>query len=128
MHPISRLLALALLAIWLPATQHCGLEAVGAIDFQCASDCTASAAASGDGCRIVEQGRCRVGEDEVKARAPTPAAVLSTFALALSSLAPEGRDSFFPTGAQARPQDWILNWQFTRRAAPPSRAPTLLRT
>jgi hypothetical protein len=126
--------AIIMLAIWLASSQHCGLEAAGifARDTShsaphaatlgcCPSTCNSC---SHDSCNVVENGTVSRAVSHLKA--PTPSVVACTFSICLQLVTPEV--SVEPTLVAAdldRPKDWVPAWQFVRRAAPLSRAPSL---
>lgn len=120
-----RFASLLLLALWLPVTLHCDLEAAGltppALSCQ---DGHAPAAHAADNCALVENGHYQAGSALLKVPAPTLlacslccVAVLAPPPVFIPSLSPECSDT---------PPELIRVWQFDRRAALPSRAPTLL--
>ena len=127
MRRLYRLFSLLLLAVWLPATLHCNLEAAGLVNRQCTDGCPAEAGQARDGCGVVETGLYKADSDFVKAPAPDLRANdLSLCAQLIQSLAfPE--PTIRPAGpAFVRPPGWVTMWNFVRRAAPPSRAPSAL--
>ncbi len=122
---LLRLLSLVLLTIWFPVTQHCNLEAVGLLPLQCSNDCAPGQLGSNDGCDVVETGLAKVGTDVVKVPAPELLACACLIFLHVTqSLADTGSTDLL-TGTFERPLNWVTTWHFVRRAAPPSRAPTL---
>lgn len=125
MRRLSTFLALMLVAIWLPVTQHCGLEGAGLIARQCASDCT-SGRTGADDCCAVEKAQCKLGNDTIKVPAPEILSSVPLLNVCLISLTAKVGTADLPVDSFERPQNWIPSWQFTRRAAPPSRAPTSL--
>lgn len=124
MRLLPRLTALLLLAFWLPATEHCALEAAGVIATLCHDDGGAAAqSCADDGCATLESAHYRVTLHLVQAAPPVLQDHVAALALALASptlaLALEAAP---PT--PGRPVDWVPVWHFVRRTAPPSRAPT----
>lgn len=121
---LSKLLALVLVTLWFPVTQHCGLEAAGLIERQCATDCATGQVGSDDGCCAVEKTPSKIGTDSARVSAPelVPGVCLLDIALFSLTTVVEMRD-FAVTGFEF-PQNWVSTWHFARRAAPPSRAPT----
>ncbi len=122
---LSRLLSLVLLTAWFAGTQHCELAVMGVIP-RCSSDCVPRQPCPKDGCDSIENGAYRSGTDVAKVPAPVLVAPEPFVFLhaALSTLADRPvvvlRESF------ERPLNWVTTWRFVQRAAPPSRAPTLL--
>lgn len=123
---MSRLLktiALLLLAVWLPATLHCSLEAVG-FELEC-HDAPADADVHGchaDACDVVEGGS--YAKSIIHLRVLPPAltedigALLLLMVRPVEMAGPEVRRDDSPeiTGLQR-------TWSFDRRAALPARAP-----
>jgi hypothetical protein len=120
-------LSLLLLAAWLPAAEHCALEAMGVFGKTCSDNCVPGQPCSKDGCGTVETGAYKASVDTLKAPLPDLLACVCYLCshLVLSDAA---RVSvILPGESFDRPRDWASTWQFVRRAAPLSRAPTRLR-
>jgi hypothetical protein len=118
-------LSLLLLATWLPASEHCALEAAGIFAETCSDGC-ASACAEKDGCDLVENGQYKPSGEILKVPAPD-LFVCGCHSCLLRIQLNAARERVLPSGALVeRPRDWVPTWQFVRRAAPPSRAPTPL--
>jgi hypothetical protein len=121
-----------MLALWLPATQHCDLEAAGLIagesSHAAAGHCSENSGSpcAHDACNIVEGSLIKPNSDTIKVPAPTLAACACYF-LCLQRLTPEmsAKPASGVTEPE-RPQHWVPVWQFVRRAAPLSRAPSPL--
>jgi hypothetical protein len=126
--PITRAIVTMLLALcWLPATLHCGLQAVGVlaeVDSCCHHD---DASDKGQPCSVascaeIETGRFQANTDDVKVPAPVWLADFAPLVLALELVTREGE----PEAAVATaPPELLPTWQFERRTAPLSRAPSL---
>ncbi len=118
-------LSLLLLATWLPATEHCALEAAGVLSNTCSDGCS-DKPGQADGCDTVENGAYKLSGDTLKVPAPDLFACVCH--LCLHQIQSDATCELVPAfGAlHERPRDWVPSWQFVRRAAPPSRAPTLL--
>lgn len=127
MRRLHRFLGLLLLALWLPATEHCNLEAAGLIATQCTDGCDRSGTLSNDGCGVIENGSYRSASGLVKAPAPALQVCASFLLLQFAAAAAFPEPVVVSAEVVARPADWVTTWQFVRRAAPPSRAPSLLR-
>lgn len=120
----GRVLLFALLALWLPATLHCRLEAAGFFEPHCAEE---QAAATGtdckdDACPAVEQDLYKDSSAAVIVAAPLECHVPDCGALLLSP----DRLAVEPTLSPVRhapPSELTVRWQFIARAAPPARAP-----
>ena len=123
----GRLLLFALLALWLPATLHCRLEAVGVFDSHCSDEQTAQAGADGctdDVCPTIEQGFYKDSSATIAVAAPAECHVPDCCALLLAL----DRLVIAPTLSPVRhapPSELTVRWQFITRAAPPARAPAL---
>lgn len=121
---LPRIFALLLLTVWLPVTQHCGLEAAGLIAEQCLGDYGPNPRVSKDGCAMVENGAFESAMAALRALAPDWIAAGDFPRLELVVLAMAGHDAGRPAPAYARPLDWVTTWQFVQRAAPSPRAPS----
>jgi hypothetical protein len=126
-----RLFAFLLLALWLTATQHCGLEAAGVWDTQPDNQasptcCPAGQQCAHDGCEIVEHGSINSSSASVKV--PAPVMQDCTTLLCVRLIAPTliTVPSVELTQGIDRPLGWVLTWHFERRAAPSPRAPSSL--
>ena len=130
--PLRRILALALVALWLPATLHCDLEAAGldelfhcTVDHHTSADHHAPADATRDACDIVEGAAVKLTAGTAVLLPPSRFACLLSFAVPLPPL-----DSTPPdTGLSERvepPPEVARTWHFTARAALPARAPSLI--
>jgi hypothetical protein len=106
---LRRLLALALVALWLPATLHCALEA---------SDTPA------DACNLIEDASFKPANDTALLPPPALCAGLLRFVAPNPTLVLTPP----PSGLSDRiepPPEVARTWHFTARAALPSRAPSL---
>ncbi len=125
MRRLLPLFSLLLLATWLPATEHCTLEAAGFLIETCPDSCS-NTPGEKDGCDTVENGAYKLSGDTLKVPAPDLFVCLCQLCLHQIQL-DATRELVLPSAAlYERPRDWVPSWQFVRRAAPPSRAPTLL--
>lgn len=123
----QRLLAVCLMACWLVATQHCGLEASGWLELHAEADssCCAGGEAhcSHDGCEIVEGGDYAANAaGKISPPLPTLCATLLVTSVQVPAL--KIISETWPAEFD-RPLDWVATWRFVRRAAPSPRAPTL---
>jgi hypothetical protein len=125
MRRLLPLLSLLLLAIWLPATEHCALEAAGILTETCPDGCS-NTPGEKDGCDTVETGAYKLSGDTLKVPAPDLFVCLCHICSHIVQF--ELTRDLLPSAGVAfeRPQDWVSSWNFVRRAAPPSRAPSLL--
>ena len=130
---LVKLVSLLLIAVWLPATLHCHLEALG-LDalFACPVQIadaghTDNDTCADDGCQTVEAGQFVFSKSRIAPAAlPSPDACLAVHCL-LQVAPPSPVLQIF-----ASPQTETLplqrTWQFARRAALPARAPDVLNT
>lgn len=128
---LRRIIAIVLLALWLPTTQHCGLEAAGLIAAEvphgAESECCENGASpcTHDGCNVVENSLIKLNNETIKV--PTPSLAACTCFLCLQLLPPVvAVEPIFAVTASESPEHWVPVWQFVRRAAPLSRAPALV--
>lgn len=126
MHRLFQVVSLLLIAVWLPATQHCALEAVGLVAKTCSDNCVTGESSPSDGCGTVEDGAYKSSLGLVKVPVPAVLAHVGYLCAFLAQPEPRGVTIISPRESFDRPRDWVSTWQFVRRAAPPSRAPTLL--
>jgi hypothetical protein len=127
---LSKVITILLLALWLPVTQHCGLEAAGIVPVETphadgANCCETSDRCTHDGCDVVENDWIKPSTDTFEVPAPTLIACTCFLCLQLvpSILSDEPTMSVADFG---QPYEWVPVWQFVHRAAPLSRAPSLL--
>lgn len=117
------------MTVWLTATQHCALGAVGAWDlFASAPDsCCCDPVqhdCNEDACDVVEGGSVKVANASIQVPAPTLTADLAAFlAMAREPAATVEPIARYADGID-RPLGWVPTWHFERRAAQPSRAPS----
>jgi hypothetical protein len=126
MRLLFKIMALSLIAIWLPATQHCALAAAGVFPKTCDHDCAKGESGTQDGCGTVEDGAYKPSLDWVKVPAPALFATVGHLWAVLPQVGPPCATVISPRESFDRPRDWVSTWQFARRAAPPARAPTVL--
>lgn len=122
-----RLIAWLLLALWLPATLHCGLEAADVFHPEDNGSeqgcCQGAAAEHNDECKTVESGEYRL--EQGLPAVPVPVWVaLDAWAdlLRVRESAEEAVAQLSLSGA-GRDPEWVPAWVFARRAAAPPRAP-----
>jgi hypothetical protein len=131
--PRNRLFTVLLLAVWLVATQHCGLEAAteffGAHSEESAGTGCCPGDRSGcvnDGCEAIEDALYKSDVADLRLPAPQLAACLDLSFL--PPLVPPTEDlSRRPSRLDfERPLDWLPTWQFVQRAALSPRAPSVV--
>jgi hypothetical protein len=121
---LGRFLLFALLALWLPATLHCKLEAAGVFEEHC-TDENASATDDGcadDACPTIEEALFKDSADHLTVAAPAECHVPDCCALLLA-LDRLGAEPTLSPVRHAPPSELTVRWQFITRAAPPARAP-----
>ena len=133
--PVKRLFqsaALLLLALWLPATLHCDLEAAElwvehAEDHAAVSDscCQAGLGCAHDGCDTLEG--FAVKASDTFTRAPLPIPFVCCCLICLPPAEPASLLAAVPLEYRVAPElDWVPIVHFARRAAPLSRAPSFV--
>src|SRR5262245_6014729 len=121
---LKTVVVMAMLALWLPATNHCRLEQIPGLEFlRCVADSSSKGDCSsdGDGCLAVESGFYKVENTKVKIGQPPliPAALLTQ--LVLERAAPRVPVAVSSIDSLELPK----RWQFTYRAAAPPRSPSV---
>ncbi len=122
----ARGLVWLVLALWLPATDHCRLEALPGFHFlaSCCSEDTGSEPAhscESDFCGEIETG-CYKAADTSSPVLPVPAVVALFTTTTVPALAPEGSRCAHAIAGEP-PLDLPEGWRFLQRAAPAIRAP-----
>jgi hypothetical protein len=126
----NKLFAVVVMAVWLFATQHCGLEAAGlfAAHDEQAEDtgcCAAKGGCENDGCATVEDGEYRPDQRSLVISAPALAADLLPAGWEALLAAPLPADAESVWALDDRPHEWVTTWQFVQRAALSPRAPSV---
>ena len=127
---LRRIIAVVLLALWLPATQYCTLVAAGVFadetQASAADDCcNTNDRCSRDACNLLENGVIKPANEMAKVLAPDLSACLCF--ICLRFVQPGVADeSALMVSAPEHPLDWESTWHFVRRAAPLARAPSLV--
>ena len=127
----NKLVAACLLACWLVATQHCGLESAGlfaAHDGQVEANgcCASSEGCANDGCEMVEEGAYRPDPATLGIVSPQLSPCLWSVTWNSHVSVVELRTNVSDCGRHERPLDWLPTWQFVRRAALSPRAPSFV--
>lgn len=130
---LVKIVSLVLLSLWLPATLHCRLEALG---FSAVFGCPEQDAdqahhadendCARDSCQIVESGHFVFSKPET-APASLPS-LAGNFVFCLLRVIPPPAELSIFSWTNNQPLPWQRNWQFTRRAALPVRAPDVMNT
>ncbi len=128
--PLRRILALALVALWLPATLHCALEAAGLNGlFHCVNDLHAPCDHSApsdipvDACNVIEDASFKPAADTATVPPPALHALLLDFVFGPTAL-PLTPPACGLTAQNSAPPEVARMWHFVVRAAPPPRAPS----
>jgi hypothetical protein len=127
----NKIVAGCLLAFWLLATQHCGLESAGLFaahhdGTEPSGCCTSSNGCATDGCATVENGAYRLDNGAPAIAAPALSSCLWVASSNLELILRELRVDVSFRGHFDRSLDWLPTWQFVQRAALSPRAPSLI--
>jgi hypothetical protein len=119
---IRRVLAVVLVALWVPATLHCSFEAAGFENwFDCHEDVASSTGhCTDDVCQPLESFAYKSDAAAVKIHPPSPDRSLEWLILLEPSFAILTDDVI---SWRSEPPPLSRPWQFVHRAAPPVRAP-----
>lgn len=118
---LRNLTAIVLMVLWLPATQHCDLEAAGILaDAGC---CAADEGCAQDDCVMVESGHYKSGVGTLKLPPPVWTILAGDVAPPASRLAAVQDFAFHVGAVPVAGEGWLPPWQFARRAAPLPGAP-----
>jgi len=121
--------AVLLLALWLPATLHCDLEAaelwVEHDDHADVACCQAGLGCTHDGCDTLEGSAVKSSNSFT--RAPLPVPFVCCCLICLPPAEPASLVADVPMQYRVAPElDWVPIVHFARRAAPLSRAPSFV--
>jgi hypothetical protein len=127
--PLFSIAAFLLLAVWLPATNHCTLEASGAIEAlmcdheeaateACEHDCTA------DVCERIEA--ASFGKDVKSLKVLPPPLAIAALILAIAPVSPGPEPSSAAWEDSPEVRRLQRTWVFEQRAAVPARAPAVV--
>jgi len=122
---LCRLVALLLLALWLPATLHCDLEAAGVTNILGCHDHRASGPAFGtdDHCHSIEGVTYKLDFGSIKT--PPPAALLLFVFAPPGLFAADVPPRQLAVESKTAPPEVARTWHFAARAAPLARAPSI---
>lgn len=127
-HRCVKLVSLLLLALWLPVTLHCQLEAADLWpehdDHAATPCCTPQQGCMTDACGVLEGDALRTADNFTRAPLPVPFVCLCLICFRPAEpviLAAPGPEQVVSLQALA----WVPTWHFARRAAPWSGAPSL---
>jgi hypothetical protein len=120
-----KIIAVVLLAVWLPATQHCDLEAAG-IEFITLGDHHASSSCQDvcqdDACHTIEGVSYGKAASDLRVLPPPASFAFCLLSLLVAPVLMEREPVCF-TGDSPEIQALHRTWQFVRRTALPARAP-----
>ena len=122
----GRFLLFALLALWLPATLHCKLEAAGVFEDHCTDEGSpgTDAGCTNDACPTIEDALFK--DSAVKLTVAAPAEChLPDYCTLLFALDRPVVEPALSSSRHVPPPELRVAWQFLTRAAPPARAPSL---
>lgn len=132
MNWLRRIIALVLLALWLPATAHCALETVfdWTADDHCVAACAHDQSTSADHlasdvCATLEGGAIKAQLDQVAAPAPS-LSELACLACLHASLVTAAEPLATPAWNGDHPCHWVPTRHLAVRAVAPARAPNLI--
>lgn len=123
---LNQIVAIVLLALWVPATLHCAFGSVSEWDNDlCAAACNHDTDGNHqDACTVVESGDYMSAAN--LAHVPMPnLSVIACIACLHARLLDEARPIAPPAWTKDDPAAWVPVWAFVARAALPARAPTL---
>ncbi|MBI5772854.1 MAG: hypothetical protein HZA89_03810 [Verrucomicrobia bacterium] len=124
---LKTIVAMMLLAVWLPATSHCLLEIAGVIH---ESDCCANAQGAEEPGHDAADGNCQIEAGNYRLPKPGSFVLSPVFMPCLSLLlVSPALDLTAPVpgfGANAPPPELPVSWCFLWRTALPARAPSRL--
>ena len=131
MTAFRRLIALAMLAIWLPATLHCAMEAAGLEEWFGCHDAAHhdTDPCADDACHPIEGLAYKLDSSPLKISAPLAVAVSASNAFALVQLGLSPLITLLQPPAEgvieigAAPPEIARTWHFVARVALPARAP-----
>ena len=123
---LIKITSFLLLAIWLPATLHCDLEAAGLADPHHADCCAEANDCKTDLCATIESSLIRESAPTFNLAAPADCDGFLYLATFLAYTCERLAEPSLSPACQAPPLELAAGWQFFTRAAPLSRAPSLL--
>ena len=118
------LVAFVVLALWMPATSHCALEAAGVLEAgKCCDGEGEDSHTVADNCAPIERELGNPSSGNVAVSAPI---LFFAYVLVQPAL-PAGVQtaSHVPPVADFSADDWLRTWNFERRTALPTRAPAV---
>lgn len=118
------------LTVWLGASQHCNLEALGVFDHQAEAGgacCPGSEhGCSADGCKVVESGNYRLSEAKALVALPALLECCCYLCHVLVALPAGAALAVKVRVAVGQMKPWVPAWHFERRAVAVPGAPALI--
>ncbi|MEO6244096.1 MAG: hypothetical protein ABIQ12_01565 [Opitutaceae bacterium] len=126
MTALRRIIALAMLAAWLPATLHCAIEAAGLDQWLGCHDEAAHDAShcTDDACHAIEGVAYK--PDAAPIQVPVPSLTLVCHSLICVAVSAERSAPTPVVAPPVEPPRLLQRWHFVRRAAPSARAPACI--
>ena len=120
---LHKVVAMMMLALWLPATSLCLAECAGLVERGdcCPDESSGNADAAVHPCCLLASGGYK--SDTHRPLVPVPEVAAADRLASLISLAPSSAELASPPPAPSRPE-LSVTWQFSFRAALPPRAPS----
>lgn len=125
MQRLIKIASFLLLAIWLPATLHCDLEAAGLTAPHQEECCATDNDCKADLCANIESSLIRETAPTLNLAAPVSCDHLFCLVTLLTVACDREATASLAIVTHAPPLEITAGWQFLTRAAPPSRAPSL---
>jgi hypothetical protein len=121
---IRKFVILLLLALWLPVTMHCDLEAAGvaALSHEQQHSSSCGAMCTCHGCAAVEDGAYRLSDNLLKVM-PLSCCDCSNCLACLALIEIPEVEPVLVRGGEPEPEALQPSWHFVRRAAMSPRAP-----
>jgi len=123
---LVRILSFVLAVLWLPLTAHCELESIGTTSSENESDdcCEPTNGCIDDACGLIEGENFVPTHTVLKARLPELKVAEDFFCFIALTLINETEPDGPAWGSLDQTLGWTATWSFTRRTAPPVRAPS----
>jgi len=123
---LFRILSVVLAVLWLPLTAHCELESIGTASPETESDdcCEPTNGCIDDACGLIEGENFAPTHTVLKAPLPELRVEDSFSGIAAPLLSNETELDGPAWDRLDQTLDWTATWSFTRRTAPPVRAPS----
>ncbi|MGI8965484.1 MAG: hypothetical protein ACR2H1_05265 [Limisphaerales bacterium] len=121
---VYRIIALLMLALWLPVTGHCTLETIKGLEFlSCPSDTSSDSHCENDGCQSIESATYKVQDNH--ADFAVAISFLGCFVFQTAWTEPSV-ETFSVSSLTLNSPELPKTWQFILRTALSPRAPSLV--